>query len=112
MSLPFTYCRQGSLTTSFSTVSYYKDINTLKELDESGFEIGTSSGSLRNVFGTVNVSTPLTGLISSLASKYKMINTSVPIIIRAAYKRDICCIERLTDIAVIIAVSLRGQSDH
>lgn len=92
---------QGTLVTSFSTDQYYKDINTLKELDESGFEIGTSSGSLKNLFGEPSLGTPLT---RSLASKYKMINTSTPIITRAAYERDICAVERLTDIRVIIAV--------
>lgn len=92
---------QGTLVTSFSTDQYYKDINTLKELDESGLEIGTSSGSLKNLFGEPSLGTPL---IRSLASKYKMINTSTPIITRAAYERDICAVERLTDIRVIIAV--------
>lgn len=91
------------MTTSFSTVSYYKDIDTLNELDKSGLHIGTSSGSLRNIFGTQNLGT---AVVRSLAKKYKLLNTTVPTISRTAYKRDICCIERLTDIAVIIAVKL------
>lgn len=89
------------MVTSFSTDQYYKDINTLEELDESGLEIGTSSGSLKNLFGEKSLGTPI---IRSLASKYKMISTTTPIIARAAYQRDICAIERLTDIRVIIAV--------
>lgn len=30
---------QGSLTTAFSTVTYYKDINTLQEVDATGLKI-------------------------------------------------------------------------
>lgn len=41
---------QGSLTTSFSTVTYYKDINTLEELDATGLPIFVGS---RFVSGSV-----------------------------------------------------------
>lgn len=34
---------QGTLTTSFSTVTYYKDINTLQELDATGLPINVGS---------------------------------------------------------------------
>lgn len=88
---------------SFSTVTYYKDITNLKELDESGLPIGTSSGSLKNLFGEKSIGSPL---IWSLASKYKLLNTTVATIDRTAHDRDICCVERLTDISIIIAVSL------
>lgn len=94
---------QGSLTTSFSTDTYYKDVNTLSELDESGLRIGTSSGSLKNVFGATDIASPL---IRSLASKFFLLNSKIPMINRTAYYRDYCCIERLTDISIIIAVSL------
>lgn len=86
---------------NFSNFFSHYLIQSLQELDESGFEIGTSSGSLKKVFGEYSLGTPL---IRSLASKYKMMNTTTPTIARAAYQRDICCIERLTDITVIIAV--------
>lgn len=89
--------------TSYSTVTYYKDISTLKELDESGLPIGTSSGSLAGIFGKNNSGGPV---IRSLAGKYYFLNTTIPTIERTAYKRDICCVERLTDISVIIAVNL------
>lgn len=94
---------QGSLTTSFSTDTYFKDINTLKELDESGLKIATSSGSLKNIFGTHNSGS---AVVRRLAAKYQLLNSTKPIIERTAYERDICCVERLNDISVIIAVSL------
>ena len=37
---------QGTLTTSFSTVTYYKDYNTLQELDDSGLPIYVGSRSV------------------------------------------------------------------
>lgn len=90
---------QGSLTTSFSTVSHYKDIDTLEELDKSGLTIGTTSASLSNIFG--NDDHPL---IQSLAKKFKILSSNVPVIEKAAFNRDICCVERFADIKVIIAV--------
>lgn len=96
--------KQGSLTTSYSTTSYFKDIETLDELDASGLPVGTSSGSLRNLFGADNDENDGKPAIRSLAKKFQLINKTEPIIEKAAYRRDICSIERLTDIAIIIAV--------
>lgn len=95
----FTIFLQGSLTTSFSTVSHYKDIDTLEELDKSGLTIGTTSASLSNIFGDDEHP-----LIQSLARKFKILSSNAPVIERAAYNRDICCVERFADIKVIIAV--------
>lgn len=99
---------QGTLTGSYSSESYYKDINTLEELDQSGLPIGTSSGSLGSIFDQHFGSK----LIESLDSKYHVFtNTTDVTIDRTASKRDICSIERLTDVSVIIAVSLNERVD-
>lgn len=91
---------QGSLTTSFSTTSFYKDIDTLHELDASELPIGTSSKSLSNMFGDKDIYSPL---IASLQSKFHVLS-GVPIITRTSTTRDICCVERYNDIKIIIAV--------
>lgn len=93
------------MTTSFSTDTYFKDINTLEDLDTSGMRIGTSSGSLKNIFGSEIQGNPV---VQSLADKFDLINTTA--IDRTAYNRDICCIERLTDISIIIKVN--EQKNH
>lgn len=90
------------MTTSFSTDTYFKDISTLKELDNSGLRIGTSSGSLKDIFGKHNLGGPV---VRALAAKFLFLNSTRPTIERTAHERDICCIERLADISVIIAVS-------
>lgn len=77
-------------------------MSTLKELDESGLHIGTSSGSLRNLFG---VEDRESDLMKSLASKFDVLNTTETVIKRTAEKRDICCIERKTDLSIIMTVS-------
>lgn len=81
-------------------MSHYKDIDTLEELDKSGLPIGTTSASLSNIFGDDGHP-----LIQSLAKKFQVLNPKTPIIDRAAYNRDICCVERFADIKVIITVS-------
>lgn len=93
------------MTTSFSTVSYYKDINTLEDLDESGLYVATSSGSLRNLFGSDTQENEGKPAVRSLAKKFLLLNVTEPIITRAATRRDICSIERLTDIGLILAVN-------
>lgn len=94
---------KGSLTRSFSTVSYFKDIDTLADLDRSGLLIGTSSGSLKGIFVGVNTSN---SVIRSLSVKYRLLyNVTKSTILRTAYDRDICCVERWSDIGVIIPVS-------
>lgn len=91
------------MTGLYSAEPYYKDIDTLEELDESGYPIGTTSGSLGNIFKE-DFGSPL---IKSLESKYTISNiTSIATIERTAYTRDICCVERQTDIKVIIAVGV------
>ena len=88
------------MTTSFSTTSYYKDIDTLSDLDKSGLHIGTTSASLKDIFGE-----DPNPLIESLKSKFYILSTTRPVIERTAYDRDICSLERQSDINIIIAVS-------
>lgn len=97
------------MKTAFTTITHFDDIHTLKQLDERGFSIGTSSGSLKkvfgsmdNVFGSQNFSNPV---IRSLQRKYKLINSTKPALDLVAYDKNICCIERLTDAKVILSVS-------
>lgn len=90
---------QGSLMQSFSTTSYYKDINTLVDLDNSNLIIGTTSESITHIFDYDNST-----LISTLRSKIAILKT--PAIIRASTKRDVCCVERYADQHVILSVSV------
>lgn len=95
---------QGTLTGLYSAEPYYKDIDTLEELDKSGLPIGTTSGSLGNVFKEYLGSS----VIKSLDSKFTVWNFSMlPTIERTAFARDVCSIERLSDVKVIIAVILK-----
>uniref|UniRef100_A0A182J6R5 Ionotropic glutamate receptor C-terminal domain-containing protein n=1 Tax=Anopheles atroparvus TaxID=41427 RepID=A0A182J6R5_ANOAO len=87
---------QGTLTTAFSTTSFYKDINTLAMLDRAGLPIGTSSRSLLDIFGNDSYS----ALYRSLNGKLQILNESARH--RAAYERDICCIERRSDVPLIV----------
>uniref|UniRef100_A0A182PP96 Ionotropic glutamate receptor C-terminal domain-containing protein n=1 Tax=Anopheles epiroticus TaxID=199890 RepID=A0A182PP96_9DIPT len=87
---------QGTLTTAFSTKSYYKDLNTLAALDQSGWPIATSSRSLLDIFGNDSLSP----LYLSLKGKLQILNESARQ--RAAYQRDVCCIERYSDVHLII----------
>ncbi|XP_053678329.1 uncharacterized protein LOC128728682 [Anopheles nili] len=87
---------QGTLTTAFSTKSYLSDINTLAALDQSGLPIGTSSRSLLDIFGNDTLSP----LFRSLKGKLLVVNESARH--RAAFSRDMCSIERRSDVHLII----------
>lgn len=79
---------QGSLVTSYTKTVFYKDLNTLEDIDKSGLLISTC---ITNVLG-VN----LTGVRKSLESK-RVKTKPEKSIERAAYKRDCCAIERKSD---------------
>lgn len=89
--------------TSFSTTSYYKNIDTLTDLDRSGLPIVASSFSLRNLFGSKEADTPL---LRSLNKKYRIESKNVSAISSAAYSRDMCALERYLDIPSIIRVMI------
>uniref|UniRef100_A0A182Q1E7 Ionotropic glutamate receptor C-terminal domain-containing protein n=1 Tax=Anopheles farauti TaxID=69004 RepID=A0A182Q1E7_9DIPT len=95
---------QGTLTTAFSTKSYYKDINTLSALDKSGLPIGTSSRSLLDIFGN----DALSPLYQSLKGKLRILDESARH--RAAFRRDMCCIERHSDVHLIINTEFIGTN--
>lgn len=92
---------KGTLTSTHSTVSYYKDINTLKELDASGLHIDVASGSLGDIFDN-DFGNPT---IQSLKSKYHVHKNTVDYLNQVANARNTCTIERLNDIHITIAVS-------
>lgn len=89
---------QGTLTTSFSTSSYYSDISTLADLDESGLHVGTTSRSLGNIFGDDDDNG--SPLMQSLSRKFDVLK--LPAIVRTAYRRDVCGVERAADINLIM----------
>lgn len=103
------------MTRAYSGVQYYKDIDTLEELDASGLPIGTMSGSIGPIFKESFGSE----VISSLNAKYKIMSNASDWTItrssnitdwtigRTAHARDICSVERLTDVGLIIAVNLK-----
>lgn len=91
-------------------MAHFDDIHTLQQLDDRGLRIGTSSGSLRKVFGSMdnvfgerNYSS---SVIKSLQSKYILINSSEPALDRVAYDGNVCCIERFADSKVRLSVSV------
>lgn len=101
-------CPQGSLTTSFSTVSYYKDINTLSALDESGLPIVTSSPTLKNLFGSEEDASPV---LKSLIKKFLIYEIENQMN-QTAFERNICSIERYSDVTIIIKVKLANKFKH
>lgn len=104
-------CRKGSLFTSFNHVAYYKNLQTLHDLDSSGMRIVTSSQSLRTLFGSEHDASPL---LKSLIKKFQIFDVDNPIQ-RTAQKRDMCSVERYSDIHIIIKVSrtcIRYMTDY
>lgn len=83
---------QGSLVKSFTTTSYYPDINTLNKLDKSGLQIATSL----KVFENDN-----SPLIKRLQSKIISHNSSS--LERAAIFRDVAGVERREDAKLLIS---------
>lgn len=81
-------------------MSYYKNLQTLHDLDASGLQIVTSSQSLRTLFGEQNDAKPL---LQSLIKKFKIFEIDSPLQ-RTARKRDMCSVERYSDINIIIKV--------
>lgn len=96
--LIYNYFLQGSLYTSFSTVSYYKNIDTLRELVDSKLPVGVASASLTNFFGDTEYSP----LWQALKKQFIVVDDNP--INRAANKRDICSVERKSDVQIIIRV--------
>lgn len=83
-------------------MSYYRNIETLSALDESGLPIVTSSASLKLLFGNATDASPL---LRSLMSKFYIFDIQRQID-RTAYRRDACSVERRSDINIIIKVNI------
>lgn len=92
---------QGSLVKSFTTTSYYPDIDTLDELDKSGLPIATSL----KVFENDN-----SDLIKRLQSKITAHNTSS--LERAAIFRDVAGVERREDANLLISTEYIKNNDY
>lgn len=90
---------QGSLVKSFSTKSYYDDINTLEDLDQSGLRIGTS----------LKIFSNSTTLLTSLESKKIWLNISA--LERAAFYRDVAGVERKQDANLLINTKYKRDDD-
>lgn len=89
---------QGSLTTSYSRAVFEKEIDTLAELDRSGLPIIASADTVRTLFSHNE-----TRVMSSLRSKLK--GGDFAVLYEAAYNRNMCGIERLSDVNIIIKVT-------
>lgn len=85
------------MTTSFSTTAFEPQLNTLKDLDDSGLPIILSSGTVENLFGDEPIS-----VLASLQAKFHLSDDSA--LERVATDRDMCGIERLSDVNIIIKV--------
>lgn len=83
------------------TKSTDKDIDTLRELDSSGLNIIASSPSLRNTFGNWQTRSEL---LLSLKGKLLLEVSERNGIDRAAEDRDVCSLERYSDVEIIIKV--------
>ncbi|KAL3275626.1 hypothetical protein HHI36_020379 [Cryptolaemus montrouzieri] len=78
----------GSLFKSFSTVSYYPDINSLEDLDESNLPIETSL----NIFGLDENESKL---MKSLSDKVRPNDDTLePVMARSAHERNVVAMER------------------
>lgn len=80
---------QGSFFKTFTTSTYYKDITTLKELDESGLPIAETFFSFAS---------DKSKIMTNLKRKKQVINRDV--LEQVAYKRNIAKLERKRDIKV------------
>lgn len=79
---------QGNLVTSYTKTVFYKDLDTLEEIDEAGLLVSTC---ITDIFGH-----NLTGARKNLYNK--IVKTmSERSINRVAYKRDCCAVERKAD---------------
>lgn len=91
---------QGSLMRFFSTPIYLPEIDTLLQVDESGYPIDTGSPNLSNLFGSTS-----NRLVDSLRSKIRVrYNMTYSAINRTAEFGDICSVERQSDMRIMMKV--------
>jgi hypothetical protein len=94
-----TWTFQGNLVKSFSTKSYYADINTLEQLDKSGLAISTSL----NVFENYHNSTLIKHLHEKIVHKYRVSMK------QAAFERNVVALERKKDAKLFILVYVTSE---
>lgn len=92
-----TFRLQGSLTTSYSRPAFEPEIDTLAQLDRSGLPIIASADVIQTLFSDKEAK-----VMSSLRTKLKV--GDFPVLYGAAYNRNMCGIERLSDVNIIIKV--------
>lgn len=88
---------QGSLTKAWSKESYYDNMKTMKNVDDSNLAMVISSRIVKNLFGEDNST-----LFESLRSKIIVNNVST--LDQTAIYRNICTIERHSDVNIIMKV--------
>lgn len=83
---------------------YEKDIDTLVDLDQSGLPIVASDSAIRSLFGSSTMP-----VLRSLRSKSRSpLLKNISTIQNAAYERNICGVERYSDVNLIIQVYVVG----
>lgn len=92
---------QSSLYTAY-TKTTSKEIDTLRELDRSGLKITVESPTLRKTFGNWQTGSKL---LQSLKAKIFLESYAKSGIERVAEQRDVCSLERYSDVNIIIKVS-------
>lgn len=92
---------QSLLYNVYTKPQYFSEINTLSDLANTDLQISISSPVFKNLFGNNNTS----DLVSSLNQKYHFSEGDFHHAMeRAARHGDICCVERYSDIQLIIQV--------
>lgn len=98
----------GSLESSLYklyTENIPKNIDTLKELDESGLRITASSPTFRDVFGNDQESS---AIFESLKGKLFLEHNDLSAMERVATEDGIGTLERLSDVKIMLAVHILG----
>uniref|UniRef100_A0A336LMD1 CSON011075 protein n=1 Tax=Culicoides sonorensis TaxID=179676 RepID=A0A336LMD1_CULSO len=88
---------QAALSTSMSTVTYEKDIDTFKQLLASDLPIFSSSRSLQDFLGENQTTS-----IEALKARYYVQEFNTSLNYMTAHYRNVTCIERYSDARIII----------
>lgn len=84
----------------FTKPMYYDNIDTLAALDESNMKISIESNELRNIFGSDEAKSET---VQSLSKKF-IDFTPLSTIWRVAQYRNICSVERFSEIPILVEV--------
>lgn len=94
---------KGLLYNIYTRPLYFSNIETLAQLDESSLRISVESHTLRNLFGSNETGSKI---LLSLNEKFRFYHNVDGALKRAATARDICSVERYSDIQTIIKVNI------